>query len=152
MSEQERGWYVEPKEDRPGLLDEYEIYSQDDELIAIVYGVRSDAEHIVALESEVARLRSQAPYVESSGHYCDGMALAWTDAQIAIAEAEHYKALAQEFAEAVEEWDRARLERESWQPVVGQMPPSHLLGNAKKANAMLSAALAHYEEVMKETP
>ena len=35
-------------------------------------------------EAEIIRLKSIAPYVEASGHYCDGMTEAWTDAQIAI--------------------------------------------------------------------
>ena len=37
-----------------------------------------------ALKAENERLKSMAPYVESSGHYCDGMTAAWSDAQEAI--------------------------------------------------------------------
>lgn len=32
-------------------------------------------------EEERDKLKSQAPYVEASGHYCDGMSAAWMDAQ-----------------------------------------------------------------------
>lgn len=39
---------------------------------------------VPALIAEVRLLRSIAPYVEASGHYCQGMTEAWTDAQIAI--------------------------------------------------------------------
>lgn len=53
--------------------------------------------------------------------------------------------VAEKMADAIREWNRAKLERESWKPVVGQMPPASLLGNAKKANAMLSKALEEYE-------
>lgn len=48
-------------------------------------------------------------------------------------------------AEAIREWNRAKQERESWVPVVGQVPPVGILGNAKKANAMLIEALNEYE-------
>lgn len=41
---------------------------------------------ITTLLEENERLKSQAPYVEASGHYCDGMTQAWTDAQAAIGE------------------------------------------------------------------
>ena len=53
--------------------------------------------------------------------------------------------IAQAMAEAIQEWNRAKKERESWKPVVGQVPPASILGNAKKANAMLSKALEDYE-------
>lgn len=48
-------------------------------------------------------------------------------------------------AEAIREWNRAKLERESWKPVVGQVPPVGILGSAKKANVMLAKALEEYE-------
>lgn len=48
-------------------------------------------------------------------------------------------------AEAIREWNRAKMERESWKPVVGQVPPVGILGSAKKANVMLSKALEEYE-------
>ena len=53
--------------------------------------------------------------------------------------------IAESMAAAIREWNKAKAERESWKPVVGQMPPAHLLGNAKKANIMLSEALENYE-------
>jgi hypothetical protein len=53
--------------------------------------------------------------------------------------------VAENMAEAIREWNRAKMERESWKPVVGQVPPVGILGNAKKANAMLSKALEDYE-------
>lgn len=53
--------------------------------------------------------------------------------------------IAQQMAEAIMEWNRAKKERESWKPVVGQIPPASILGNAKKANVMLSKALEDYE-------
>lgn len=53
--------------------------------------------------------------------------------------------IAKQMAEAIREWNRAKRERESWEPVPGQMPPVDLLGNARKANAMLTAALEEYE-------
>ncbi len=53
--------------------------------------------------------------------------------------------VAENMAEAIREWNRAKLERESWKPVVGQVPPVGILGSAKKANAMLSKALEEYE-------
>lgn len=52
---------------------------------------------------------------------------------------------ADNMAEAIREWNAAKLERESWKPVPGQVPPVGILGSAKKANAMLSKALADYE-------
>jgi formate dehydrogenase maturation protein FdhE len=52
-------------------------------------------------------------------------------------------------AEAIREWNRAKSEREQWRPVVGQMPPSSLLDNAKKANEMLTKALEDYETITK---
>lgn len=53
--------------------------------------------------------------------------------------------VAENMAEAIREWNRAKMERESWKPVVGQVPPVGILGSAKKANAMLSKALEEYE-------
>lgn len=46
---------------------------------------RLDAlKEVERLRAEVESLRSQAPYVEASGHYCDGMTEAWSDAQAEI--------------------------------------------------------------------
>jgi hypothetical protein len=53
--------------------------------------------------------------------------------------------VAENMAEAIREWNRAKLERESWKPVVGQVPPVGILGSAKKANVMLTQALEEYE-------
>lgn len=53
--------------------------------------------------------------------------------------------VAENMAEAIREWNRAKVERESWKPVAGQMPPVGILGNAKKANIMLAEALKDYE-------
>lgn len=52
---------------------------------------------------------------------------------------------ANNMAEAIREWNRAKMERESWKPVPGQVPPVGILGSAKKANAMLAKALDEYE-------
>src|SRR3990167_9279983 len=51
-------------------------------------GYRDGAVALKAATEEVARLKSMAPYVESSGHYCEGMTVAWSDAQQAIGEAQ----------------------------------------------------------------
>jgi hypothetical protein len=53
--------------------------------------------------------------------------------------------IAAQMADAIREWNNAKKERESWAPVVGQMPPVGILGNAKKANAMLVDALIAYD-------
>ena len=55
-------------------------------------------------------------------------------------------------AEAIEEWERAKKERESWKPVIGQVPPVGILGSAKKANAMLTSALALYYGWLQRKP
>jgi len=60
-------------------------------------------------------------------------------------ETRNLQEVAEEMAEAIREWNRAKAERESWKPVVGHMPPVDMLGSAKKANAMLSKALEDYE-------
>lgn len=52
---------------------------------------------------------------------------------------------AEKMAEAIREWNRAKQERESWVPVVGQVPPVGILGSAKKANALLAESLSEYE-------
>lgn len=44
----------------------------------------ADETDLVHLRKRNAELESMAPYVESSGHYCDGMTAAWSDAQEAI--------------------------------------------------------------------
>jgi chromosome segregation ATPase len=67
---------------------------------------------IAALEAEITNIRSMAPYVEASGHYCDGMSEAWSDAQDAIdkqVEAEG-KVAALEASNADLVADRDRLE------------------------------------------
>lgn len=43
----------------------------------------------------------------------------------------------------------AKKQREEWKPVYGQVPPIEYMENAKKANAMLTAALAEYKELEK---
>ena len=53
--------------------------------------------------------------------------------------------IAEQMAEAIREWNRAKQERESWKPVPGQTPPVGILGSAKTANAMLTQALEEYE-------
>lgn len=73
---------VSTHEDMGGMADQYEA-------------------DITRLERELADLKSKAPYVEASGHYCDGMTLAWADAQIAISEkleAERERDEAQKYA------------------------------------------------------
>jgi ssDNA-binding Zn-finger/Zn-ribbon topoisomerase 1 len=67
-----------------------------------------------------------------------------TREQQEVEEAELEKIAAQ-MADAIREWNNAKKERESWVPVVGQMPLVGILGNAKKANAMLTDALIAYD-------
>ena len=57
---------------------------------------------IAALRERAEKAESKLVLVESSGHYCDGMAAAWTDAQIAITETTTWHTLAQELGEALE--------------------------------------------------
>jgi len=59
--------------------------------------------------------------------------------------------ISENMAEAIREWNRAKTERESWKPVVGQIPPVGILGSAKKANAMLFRALEDYEAFQCDT-
>lgn len=53
--------------------------------------------------------------------------------------------VAEQMAEAIREWNRAKREREEWRPVPGMVPPDKYLNNAKKANVLLTQALEEYE-------
>lgn len=58
------------------------------------------------------------------------------------------KEIVDQMAEAIIEWERAKEERENFVPVIGELPPPSLLHNAKKANKMLTEAIAKYKEVV----
>ena len=53
--------------------------------------------------------------------------------------------VAEQMAEAIREWNRAKREREEWKHVPGMVPPDKYLNNAKKANILLTQALEEYE-------
>lgn len=53
--------------------------------------------------------------------------------------------VAEQMAEAIREWKRAKREREEWKPVPGMVPPDKYLNNAKKANVLLTQALEGYD-------
>lgn len=55
-------------------------------------GTMSDCEKCRSLEAQIAEMQAEIsgwerkwPYIESSGHYCDGMSAAWQDAQRLVA-------------------------------------------------------------------
>lgn len=53
--------------------------------------------------------------------------------------------IAEQMAEAIREWNRAKREREEWKPVPGMVPPAKYLDNARNANILLAKALEEYE-------
>jgi hypothetical protein len=54
--------------------------------------------------------------------------------------------ITEQMAEAIREWNRAKSEREEWQPVPGVVPPGKYLDNARQANVMLAKALEEYDD------
>lgn len=53
--------------------------------------------------------------------------------------------VAEQMAEAIREWNRAKREREEWKPIPGMVPPAKYLDNARNANILLTKALKEYE-------
>lgn len=59
--------------------------------------------------------------------------------------------LADEMGEIMRAWFEAKREREGWKPVIGQMPPMHLLGNAKEISAAMENWLTKYKALTPES-
>lgn len=53
--------------------------------------------------------------------------------------------IAEQMADAINEWNLAKHERQEWKPVLGETPPAKYLDNARKANVLLAKALEDYE-------
>lgn len=47
-------------------------------------------------------------------------------------------------ATAIQEWQKARTEREAWIPNPGEIPPAHFAKRARECNELLDQALEQY--------